>query len=264
MVARDDLGASALQRVFNELRELRVKVNAGFSSITRGALRIASNEGLLVEGSAKVSGWLVVTGTARVVGLLEGSGTLDWTGPVNLAGAQTVTGPTTFNGTWKLAGNGEITGNVTSTGTWTQNGIWRFNGDGDITGDVDVSGNISVWSQGKITVTGGSSPATLQNGKMSFGTGGSVEADTGVGGVRLLAGDAVVNAGSTASIRKGGSSIIVGANAITINPEGDGDIDFLGTVQFDVSTIPVVSGTGMWPGTLIIGTNGYLRRADGT
>lgn len=83
------------------------------ASIGRAGIRVYDGGWIRIE-----DGGLVVTGTARVTGRLEGSGTFDWTGPMNLKGAQTITGPTTFtgqmtvNGPWKMVGNGEITGNV--------------------------------------------------------------------------------------------------------------------------------------------------------
>lgn len=203
-------------------------------------------------------------------------------------------------GQWRFFGNGAITGDVVAEGKWTQNGDWEFNGNGDIDGDVDLTGKITTenirieggkiyvgetaividgatgtisvggtqividGATGKITVNGGSSPATLEDGKMSFGTGGAVEADTDVGGVKMTAGDAVVNAGSVVSMRKGDSSIIVGALGVTINPAGDGDIDLLGRVGLDRSTVPAVSGTGLPINVLILDGAGHLRRTDGT
>lgn len=64
------------------------------SSITRGRLRIASDEGLLVEGIATIEGLIDVTGEQRVTGVLRGiadgskaarliwAGTADFTGDV--------------------------------------------------------------------------------------------------------------------------------------------------------------------------------------
>jgi hypothetical protein len=130
-------------------------------------------------------------------------------------------------------------------------------------GSIDI-GQIKI-ADGKIVVGGGDSPATIENGKVSFGTGGTVEADVAVGGVKMTAGDSVVNAGTVASIRKGESSIIVGPDQITINPAGDGDIDMTGgTVLLNRSAIPEVSGLGLPPDVLLITSAGRLRRTDGT
>lgn len=56
-------------------------------------------------------------------------------------------------------------------------GPWELIGSGKIRGDVEVLGNVDVKSPGRIRIDGGSSPATLENGAMTFGTGGKVEAD---------------------------------------------------------------------------------------
>lgn len=259
MVARDDVNASVLRKLMQEVRELRVKVNAGFSSITRGSLRVASEEGLIVQGSALINGLLSVLGRVRIHGL----GILEVLSLIDLLGSMRVRGGGTIN---VEAGGAVVVGNVR-----IEDGKIRV-GSGDqiiidgATGRISVGGTQIVidGGSGKVTINGGSSPATLEDGKMSFGTGGSVEADTSVGGVRMVAGDAVVNAGSTASIRKGSSSIIVGGSSVTINPSGDGDIEMLGTVQLSLGTIPQVSGTGLALGALIVNGSGYLRRSDGT
>lgn len=125
----DSLG-DLKQEIRDLMRRIRVLESAsplGYSSITEGALEIRSPEGLIVEGSAKVSG------------TLTGSGTFDWTGPVNLKGAQSVTGPTTF------------------TGMMTVNGPWALNGNGEITG------NVAVKSGGEIRVQGGGGDVVLSS-----------------------------------------------------------------------------------------------------
>lgn len=96
----DDMYAELIE-MKRLVRQLLTQAPVGFTAVTRGALRVASNEGLLVEGSAKVDGWLIVTGMERVTGRLEGSGTLDWEGP------------------WVFRGDGDITGNVDIAGEMT-------------------------------------------------------------------------------------------------------------------------------------------------
>lgn len=241
-----------LQKLAQRVRILEVRNPLENAAVDRGGLYIRSNEGLVVEGSAKVSGWLIVTGT------LKGTGTFDWSGDMNISGSQHVTGPTVFDGSV------QINGPVTVAGTFDVTGAWKLIGNGQITGNTTITGNVDVNSPGRIRITGGSSPATLENGRLSFGTGGQVVADTGIGGVKMQAADAVVNVGAVASMRKGSASIIVGAGGVTINPSGDGPIDFLGTVYFDRSTIPTVGGTGLPVNVLLIGASGELRRTDGT
>lgn len=214
---RDNPNDSMIPEILRRLRDLETASPVGFTSVTRGALRVASNEGLLVEGSAKVSGWLVVTGT------LKGTGTFDWSGDLILSGSQHVTGPTVFDGSlrvngpidvygaWKLIGNGEIQGHAKVTGTW------ELVGDGQVQGNVVITGSVDVNSPGRIRITGGSSPATLEDGRLSFGTGGVVEADTTNGGVRLSVGTNRVYVGTGAvALQRGSISIILSGSGITM------------------------------------------------
>lgn len=212
---RPDVIYQELQELKGLVQQLLTQAPLGYTSITEGSLRVASDEGLIVEGSALINGLLSVLGRVRVHGL----GILEVLSLIDLLGSMRVRG----------------------------------------------GGSITVQDDGSIVVDGGTSPATLADGKLSFGTGGAVEADTAVGGVKLTAGDAVVNAGTVASIRKGESSIIVGPDQITLNPSGDGDIDMSGgTVRLSLSSIPQQSGTGLPLNTLLITSAGYLRRSDST
>lgn len=86
-----------------------------------------------------------------------------------------------------------------------------------VNGLIELFGNMKVKAGGTIEVDGGESPATLADGALSFETGGRVEADVDVGGIRMRSGDAVVNAGDVASIRKGDSSVTAGPLGVTIN-----------------------------------------------
>lgn len=177
MVARDRVDQSSLPALVERIRRLEAAAPLGFTSITRGSLRVASNEGLIVEGSAKVEGWLITTGTQRVVGRLEGSGTFDWTG------ASFLRGPVEITGLAKLLS------------------------------DLRVEGG------GKITVTGGDSPLTLENGAVSFGTGGRLEADTAFGGVRLIVGSGrrlYVGSGAVSMQYDGTNFVIVTATGTTV------------------------------------------------
>lgn len=239
---RPDIIYQELQQLRMLVQQLLTQAPLGYSSITEGSLRVASEEGLIVEGSALVNGVLSVLGRVRIHGL----GLLEVLSLIDLLGSMRVRG----GGSIDVLDGGVINvGNVRIEDGKIYVGGTQIIIDGDT---------------GKITINGGSSPATLEDGKMSFGTGGAVEADTAVGGVKMTAGDAVVNAGNVASIRKGSSSIIVGPDDITINPAGDGDIDMGGTVKLSLGTIPELSGTGLPVNALLVTAGGYLRRSDGT
>lgn len=101
MVARQRLDLpGAITGISKRLRAAESRASLGFSSITRGGMRVESAEGIRVNtvpGGApglRVTGLELVDGTLRVTGILEGVGTFVWSGP------------------WDLAGNGKITGNV--------------------------------------------------------------------------------------------------------------------------------------------------------
>lgn len=160
----DMLGDLAAE-VRDLMRRIRVLESAspiGQSSVSEGALEIRSNEGLLVDGSAKVNGWLIVTGTERVTGRLEGSGTFDWTGPMYLRGAQ------------------NITGDVTFTGQMTVNGPWDLVGNGDITGDVNLTGDINVTGGGRIKAGLVVINPSSSGGVIEFGA-GEIRGGDGIG-----------------------------------------------------------------------------------
>lgn len=204
-MVRDLSDKTQVQRqIASRTRRAQAATRQQDMAVDRGAFTVKSEEGLLVGTSDDPTGSQVVYGTLRIVGDLIGEGGIDWEGAANLRGPVHITG---------------------------ENGTLTVDAETLLQGLVTLLENLIVRSPGKITVEGGDSPATIENGKVSFGTGGALEADTSIGGVKMTAGDAVVNAGSVASIRKGSSAIIVGDDDITINPAGSGDIDLLGTVR---------------------------------
>ena len=107
----DPTGADLMRELVKRVRRLEAGSPLGNSSITKGGLRIASQEGLTVEGSARVSGVLAVTGTENV------SGTLNVTGPLTVTGATALNGNTTINGTLAVKGAATLENNLTLTGT---------------------------------------------------------------------------------------------------------------------------------------------------
>ncbi|QLD11377.1 hypothetical protein [Microbacterium oleivorans] len=176
-----------VRQLWNAILDLQTMVYGRSSSVTRGRFRFAGNESLLVQGSQKVEGWLVVTGTERVTGTLEVQGRLIASGAIGLTGPTSITGSTT------------------------------------IAGDVSLKGTMAV-DGGEIQVKGGDSPATLRDGAMSFATGGKVEADAASGGVRLAAGSGnkvYVGDGIVAVQLAGGGTLTITEGGTTINdPNG--------------------------------------------
>ncbi|MBG9885442.1 hypothetical protein ABE10_02340 [Bacillus toyonensis] len=234
----DNPNDSPIPEILRRLFELETQSMLGSSSVTRGQTRIASNEGFLVEGSQKVSGWLIITGTERVVGRLEGTGVFDWSGDMYLRGAQHITGDVTFDGslrvngpidvygTWKLIGDGEVVGS------------WKLTGSGKIQGDVEVLGN------GKLRV-GNMVIDPADGGSVAFPGGAKLQADPG-GGARLTQGTNRAYVGpNMVSLQLGAKSFSISASGFTI--------DGLGTV-------PSSLANGAAAGTVWMDTSGQVWR----
>lgn len=91
----DDLNEDELAKLVRRIEKLERAAPLGFSSIERGALRILSEEGLVIgeaEGENAGQGSQKVYGTVEITGTLRGDGTIDWEGPVQLKGQVDVTG----------------------------------------------------------------------------------------------------------------------------------------------------------------------------
>jgi len=128
----------------------------GHTSITRGGLRVASEEGLTVQGSQRVTGRLFVTGYEEVSGQLHITGSLvvsgnaDVTGPMDVRGPLTVRGSTTFVGPLDVEGSTtfvgplRIEGEVDVTGPFTVAGTMDITGDLTITGRSKFTGDLSI------------------------------------------------------------------------------------------------------------------------
>jgi cytoskeletal protein CcmA (bactofilin family) len=143
---RYDNVSRRIDELWDLVRGLLTASELGNSAITRGGLRVASNEGLLIQGSQKVEGWLVVTGTERVTGTLEILGRLVASGAIELSGNTDITGPTTIRGATSITGNTDITGRLTAAGAVELMGPTK------ITGDVDLIGLLKLAQGGRISI----------------------------------------------------------------------------------------------------------------
>lgn len=133
------------------------------AAVERGMLEFYDQSMLLIRDSN-----MRVVGVAYVEGRLEGEGTLSWSGPALLDGPVEITdtlrvlAETTLEALTKLLAELEVEGKITA-------------------------GNVTV-EKDKITVGGGTSPATLKDGALGFDTGGKVEADPTANGIRMSVG----------------------------------------------------------------------------
>lgn len=190
------------------VRQLLTQAPIGYSSVSQGALRIASNEGLLVQGSAKVEGWLVVTGTERVTGTLEVQGRLIASGAIDLSGPTTITGATSITGDTDISGRLRASGAIELNGPTKITGETEITGNTKITGDTTLTGNLEVRDDGKITV-GEMVIDPAGGGQVTFPGGARVRGG-GSGGVEVRQGDySAVVTSAGASIGRPGRSISV-------------------------------------------------------
>ncbi|MFB7843639.1 hypothetical protein [Microbacterium sp. NPDC056052] len=133
---RDNPNDSEITDIKRRLRELETASPVGSTSVTSGVLRIASPEGLLVEGSAYVSG------------ILHGDGEFNWSGDMNLSGSQNVTGPVTFTGAVVVNGNISINGAASISGTTTISGATTLSSTLTISSGQILAGDVTVTPTG--------------------------------------------------------------------------------------------------------------------
>jgi|GEM_PF-4511405 len=129
------------------VRKLETQDPLGWSSITRGQLRIGGSAIMLVDSS----GGLVVHGS------INGDGTITWTGAFTLSGLTKLLGTTSFEGDTTQKGPFHVKGNSDFTGTVL------------INGDATLLKNLLVNDPGKITIDG-SVPMVM--GKLASGAAG--------------------------------------------------------------------------------------------
>jgi len=158
----DNLNSSELKDILRRLHILETTQPVGYTSVSEGALRIVSAEGLIVEGSESVTGTLTVSGTLTMSGTLNADGTITFTGPVTISGATGITGPLT------------VTGNTALNGDTTVNGPFHVKGATDITGDATVVGPFHVKGATDITGTLGIKGESTLEGDMAVTGGGKV------------------------------------------------------------------------------------------
>jgi cytoskeletal protein CcmA (bactofilin family) len=146
----DHLNRTEMQEMRQLVESIVRSAPAGFTSISRGSLRILSPEGFFVGQAASA----MIDGLLKVLGTLEVTGTFTLSGIGRVAGSFTITGPFT------VEGKTSMTGNFTSTGEFTLNGPFHING------ATDLNGTLTVHPSGKITIEG-PSPITLENGRVT-------------------------------------------------------------------------------------------------
>lgn len=224
-----------LRKLERDVRQALRQTQLANASVTRGQVRIASQEGLRVEGTGRVTGTLYIDGLEQVDGTLRVIGTLDINGPVDIAGNvtrsgnETATGNTTLNGL--LTVNGDAIFNSSSQATF--NGPVDIVGATDITGTLNTSGNTTIG--GTLNVTG----ATTVSNDLDVTGGGTIQA----GNVTITpANGGRVSIGST-TINSDGSITNVANTGLRINDATVTGMPTLTSVQIAAGAYPVWAAT---------------------
>lgn len=224
----DNLNQGTINDILRRLRQLEFNTNQNAMGIGRGGIDVYGGGGITIE-----NGGLVVTGSATITGVLEATGT------INMSGVFTATGDVNLNGPVDIAGNTTITGDVTSAGHFTQtgptdlNGVTTVAGDTTVTGDFTVNGpmkttgtlgvegvttlkaNLNVISGGKIIAGGLSLDPLATGGSLVFAGGGGVQGQSGITVMKGF-GNAGFLSSTMASMFAGSNSINVEAGIIDI------------------------------------------------
>jgi cytoskeletal protein CcmA (bactofilin family) len=253
------------------IQKLESAAPTGFSSVTRGQFRVASQEGLLVQGSQRVTGTLFIDGTERVDGTLVVAGTLNVTGTSTVSGNMAVTGPLTvrgnstfigplrIEGTAAIVGPLRIEGNVDITGPLTISGAMTVTGDMKVTGAVTLNGKTVVNGQtelngdtkltGNLTVT---SPGSIKVAKWTIGPG----YQNGDGGI-LSTGTAYIGANETITLQTSTAITLVSNNGVNLRG-GTHVFSGDGVKMISLPTIP--TNTSGWAPIMINNSTGQLAR----
>ncbi len=228
---RPDAPENDVDALLERIERLETMVYGRNASVHSGSTEFVGEDSLIVRGSQ------LVVGTLRTIGrqIIEGLGILDVFGLINLLGSM------------KVNGGGDI----------------RVEDGGDIIVDGGAIKALNVEIRdGKVYIASMVLDPEIAGGALTFPNGSRLEADGDNAGARVIAGNAIVNVGAVASMRKGPSSVIVASDSVTLNAAGGGDINLIGAVN--IPAIPTASGTGLPLNTLLVTTGGYLRRSDGT
>jgi len=186
-------------------QKLESQAPTGFSSVTRGQFRVASPEGLKVEGSQRVTGQLYIDGYELVAGQLEVSGSFvvsgnaDVTGPMAVRGPLTVRGDTTFVGPLRIEGSAAIVGPLRIEGRVDVSGPLVMSGAMTVTGRLDVQGDVAF--TGRTLLNGD----TDVNGRLTINGATSIKGDTSLDGDLAVRGDGRIRVGRLVLNPTGGS-----------------------------------------------------------
>lgn len=231
-----DLSTGNLDGIWRAIRALQNATPLNNASIGRSGLLVydggvitIENGGLVVSGTASISGFLNVTGTATISGLLDVTGNTRLTGQTDIWGPLIVTGDTDLDGLTTITGDTSITGNLDVTGPTTVSGTL------DVTGAMTTKSTLSVEGvttlKNDLDVTTGKIKAgtmtidpSLHGGSIQFAGGGYLSGTASGPQLTGPAGNAFVYAQSAlagiqaTNIKLAGATEVQGGLSVTSAP----------------------------------------------
>lgn len=239
-MSTDDPNQSYILRRLEALEQLLRANPLRNAYVGRGITEWGENSTLrITDSNMEVVGAAFISGLLEVVGRLSvrGLGILEVAGLIDLVGRM------------RVHGGGDVT---------VEDG-----GDVVVDGGQIRAGDVII-RDGKILIGGMVLDPSIGGGALIFPNGSRIEADAANSGERLIAGDAVLNVGDVASLRKGSTSVIISSLGVTVNAPSGEEILLQGAVRIPLASVPTYAGTGLPAGTLRLSTSGRLERADGT
>lgn len=237
----DNLAQGTLNDILRRLKALEFSTNQNAMGIGRGGIDVyggggitIENGGLVVSGSADITGVLNATGTINMSGTFTATGDVNLNGPTDVAGDFTVTGPTNLNGVTTIAGDTNVTGDFTVTGPTDLNGVTTIAGNTTVTGNFDVNGPMKTTgtlsvegvttlkndlnvTTGKVVAGGVTIDPSYFDGSLRFSNGTYLAATPNGAQLMKPGGGVVTVSAAQADMSAGSRSIIVSTSAIYIN-----------------------------------------------
>lgn len=235
-----------VEEIKTRLDTVETQAPMGYSSVTDGQIRIASPEGLWVEGEGGIkldgrmdaNGVIDVTGTLTVRGVEGAGGVFTAEGTNTLSGTNLLSGPTRVTGTLDIEGATTVTGAFsTSEGGVTLGGPVKITDTLDVTATTTLGGNTTIG--GTLEISGAT---TVKN---AFKTEGNTE----LGGTLSISGATTVNASLTVkqslktegATELGGTVTISGAASLSSTLTVSGSI-VSGGVTIQNNRVSVTAG----------------------
>jgi hypothetical protein len=148
----NNLDEDPMVEVMRRLKALERAAPVGFTEISRGALIVSSIAGLIVRGSASVTGFLTGIGQLLWSGIVSLTGTVNISGPLGVTGTATIAGPTVVNGTMNITGpDTRVTGPFHVSGDQDNTGKLTVQGATRLEAVVTLLNNLIISSGGKVT-----------------------------------------------------------------------------------------------------------------